>query len=239
MIIFPAIDIKDGNVVRLSQGKFDEVKEYSNDPIDTAKRWENEGAQWLHVVDLDGAFNGKLKNSKVVIDIAKSVSIPIQTGGGIRTKEDIELLIEGSVSRVILGTQVIEDREFFEDILRKWQDKIAISLDCSNGMVAERGWTKISDIKATDLVKELEALGLFCLIYTDIARDGMLSGPDFVGLEELLDLTNIPIIASGGVSQLEDIRKLANLQPKGLIGAITGKAIYEGKLNLKEALKIC
>jgi len=239
MIIFPAIDIKEGNVVRLVQGNFDEVTEYSGAPAATAKLWEEKGAQWIHVVDLDGAKTGKMQNKDTILNIAKSVEIPIQAGGGIRTEEDIRELIEGGVARVILGTKVIEDRAFLKRILERWKDKIAVSLDCSNGMVAQRGWTSTSNLKAVDFVKDLEALGLSCLIYTDIARDGMLGGPNFEGLAELAEETNIPIIASGGISNIDDIKKLLAFEGKGVIGAITGRAIYEGKLDLKEALKLC
>lgn len=239
MIIFPAIDIKGGNVVRLSQGNFDEVTEYSGSPVATAKLWEDKGAQWLHVVDLDGAKTGEMQNTDKILELAQSINIPVQTGGGIRTEEDIQKLLTGGIARVILGTRVIEDRSFLKKILDQWSDKIAVSLDCSNGMVAQRGWTSTSNVKATDFVKELEALGLSCLIYTDIARDGMLSGPNFEGLEEMAACTNIPIIASGGISNIEDIKKLIALEDKGIVGAITGRAIYEGKLDLKEALNLC
>ena len=239
MIIFPAIDIKDGKVVRLSQGKFDEVTEYSGDPVAMARLWEKKGAQWLHVVDLDGAKTGEMQNGEIILNIARSVSIPIQIGGGIRKKEDIQKLLDGGVSRTILGTKIIEDRIFLKEIIDQWKDKIAVSLDCSNGMIAQRGWTSTSNIKAIDFVGDLESLGLSCLIYTDIARDGMLTGPNFESLEELAMATNIPIIASGGISDIEDIKKLLAMQDKGIIGAITGRAIYEGKLDLKEALKLC
>jgi len=239
MIIFPAVDIKDGKVVRLSQGKFDEITEYSGDPVAMARLWEGKGAQWLHVVDLDGAKTGEMLNCEIILNIAQSVSIPIQIGGGIRKKEDIQKLLEGGVTRVILGTKIIEDRVFLKEIIDEWKDKIAVSLDCSDGIVAQRGWTSTSNIKAIDFVKDLEKLGLSCLIYTDIARDGMLTGPNFEGLIELAAATNIPIIASGGISDIEDIKKLLAIQDKGIIGAITGRAIYEGKLDLKETLKLC
>jgi phosphoribosylformimino-5-aminoimidazole carboxamide ribotide isomerase len=239
MIIFPAIDIKEGNVVRLAQGKFDEVTEYSGAPTAMAKLWENKGSEWIHVIDLDGAKTGTMQNIEAVLKIAKEVNIPIQTGGGIRREEDIKKLLEGGIARVILGTRAIEDLSFLKKMIDQWKDKIAVSLDCSNGMVAQRGWTSTSNLKATDFVKDLEALGLSCLIYTDIARDGMLTGPNFESLGELAATTNIPIIASGGISDIEDIKKLLAVEDKGIIGAITGKAIYEGKLDLKEALELC
>lgn len=238
MIIFPAIDIKNGNVVRLLQGKFDEITEYSSAPIATAKIWENKGAEYLHIVDLDGAQIGEPKNIDLIIKIAQAVKIPIEVGGGIRTKADIEKLINGGVQRVILGTKAIEDRTFLKEILAQWGDKIAISLDCKEGMLTLKGWVETTDIKVIDFVKELEALGLKCIIYTDIARDGMLTGPNLKSLKELLDSTNIPVIASGGISGIEDIKNLKKLEKKGVLGAITGKALYEGKLDLKEAIKV-
>ena len=237
MIIFPAIDIKDSNVVRLLQGKFDEVTEYSSDPLSIAKIWASKGAEWLHVVDLDGAQVGEPKNIDTIINIAQSINIPIETGGGIRNIEDIEKLITGGVERVILGTKAIEDKDFLKEILARWSEKIVISLDCKEGMLAQKGWVEITNIKAIDFVKELESYGTKCIIYTDIARDGMLTGPNFAALGELLDATNIPVIASGGISNIDDIKKLKFMEEKGILGAITGKAIYEGKLDLKEAIE--
>lgn len=239
MIIFPAIDIKDGKVVRLMQGRFDDVTEYATDPVTIAKQWVDQGAQWLHIIDLDGAQGGAIKNFDVIAQIAKSVSIPTQMGGGVRTKKDITQLLEAGIKRVILGTKVLEEREFLKKALAQGKDNIAVSLDCSRGIVAQRGWTELTDLKAWDLAKELEDLGLQCLIYTDIARDGTLKGPNFEGLTEILDAVNIPVIASGGIANMEDIKKLCALKNKGLIGAITGKAIYEGTIDLQEAIKLC
>ena len=239
MIIFPAIDIKDGKVVRLFQGKFDEVTEYSGDPLVVAQKWQQQGAKWLHVIDLDGARTGTMQNRDTIIAIAKKVPIPIQVGGGIRSHEDIQRLIDGGVARVILGTRVISDHNFLVEMLALWKNRIAISLDCSQGFVAQHGWTESSNVKAVDFVKNLEGLNIACLIYTDIARDGMLTGPDIVGLRGLLNMTEIPIIASGGVASVEDLRKLLDLEPEGLLGAIVGKAIYEGRVNLEEAIRVC
>lgn len=239
MIIFPAIDIKEGKVVRLLQGKFDKVTEYHHDPAFVAKQWEEKGAQWLHIVDLDGAKQGTMQNQPAILKIAQAVHIPTQVGGGIRNKEDIQTLIGGGVSRVVLGTRAIEDRAFLKEVLGQWPDKIAVSLDCHNGMVAQRGWTEQSGIKAIDLAKELEQLGLKFLIYTDIARDGMLTGPNYDGLKELIKMVRIPVIASGGIASIEDIKKLKVMEKDGVMGAITGKAIYEGKLDLEKALAIC
>ena len=187
MIIFPAIDIKEGKVVRLLQGRFDRITEYSKDPVAMAQHWQEEGAQWLHVVDLDGARDGEIKNLNIILDIARSVAIPVQMGGGVRRKEDIQKLLEGGIQRIILGTKVIEDRNFLKDILRLWKSHIAVSLDCAQGMVAQKGWTATSELKAVEFAQELEALGLTCLIYTDIAKDGMLAGPHWEGILELLE----------------------------------------------------
>ena len=239
MIIFPAIDIKEGRVVRLLQGKFDQVTQYDDDPVSMALKWESIGARWLHLVDLDGAKTGTMRNKDIVIRIAQSISIPVEVGGGIRTEKTIDSLLRNGIERVILGTKVIDNLEFLGRMIDRYSDKIAVSLDCSNGFVAGHGWTKTTDIRAIDLVKKLEEKGLSYLIYTDIATDGMLSGPNFKALDELCDATNIPIIASGGISCIEDIKKLITFQKKGIIGAITGKAIYEGTLDLKEALKLC
>ena len=239
MIVIPAIDIKEGKVVRLSQGKFHEITIYSGDPVATAKKWEAAGASWLHVVDLDGAEKGAMKNFDKIVEIAKSVTIPIQVGGGIRTSDDIAKLLSQGISRVILGTKVIEDKEFCKKILAQWANRIVISLDCSRGLVAQKGWTSLSGLKATDFASELQDLGLSCLIYTDIARDGTLKGPNLTSIKELLTAVRIPVIASGGVSSLEDIVKLKQLEPQGLMGAIVGKAIYEGCFALKDAIDLC
>ena len=239
MIIIPAIDLKDGKVVRLSRGKFEEMTVYSEDPIAIAKKWEKAGAPLLHVVDLDGAQKGAMKNFDLIVNIAKAVKIPLEVGGGIREKDDINKLLTSGIARVILGTKAIENRKFLKEILGKWRDKIAVSLDCHNGMVAQQGWSVTTELKATEFAEELEGLGLNTLIYTDIARDGTLSGPNFDGLKNVLDAVEMQVIASGGVGQLEDIKKLMKLEPYGLYGAIVGKAIYENKLDLKEAIKLC
>ena len=239
MIIFPAIDIQKGQVVRLLQGKFDQVTTYAADPAAMARQWADRGAGWLHVIDLDGAKEGRVRNWDSLREITQTVNTPVQMGGGVRALDDIERLMEMGVRRVVLGTKAIEDRGFLKQVLRRWPDRLAVSLDCINGRVAQRGWTSLTDWKGPDLARELEDLGLRYLIYTDIQRDGMLSGPNLDGLKEMLAATGMRLIASGGVSRLEDIRALKALEPQGLIGVITGKALYEGTLNLEEALKIC
>ena len=239
MILLPAIDLKDGKVVRLFQGKFSDVTEYGDDPLAIAVQWQDMGAEWLHVVDLDGAKDARMGNKDIIKRIAQTLRIPVEVGGGIRDEATIkDLLGDGKVARVILGTKAICNRAFLKNMIKKYGDKICVSLDCSNGYVASRGWVETSDVKATDLAKELEAMGLAWMVYTDIARDGTLTGPNFEQLETMLkSIKKINLIASGGVSNLEDIKKLASM--KGIAGVITGKAIYEGKLDFAAALKIC
>jgi len=238
MIIFPAIDIKDGSVVRLLQGEFNSVTEYSKDPLTIAEQWRDQGAQWLHIVDLDGAKTGQPKNIDIILEIAKTIKIPIQMGGGVRKIETIEKLLSNGISRVILGTKGVEDIQFLECALKMWKDKIVVSLDCKDGYLTSLGWTSTLKTKALDFVKALESMGVSCLIYTDIATDGMLAGPNISAFKELLKETNIPVIASGGVSNLEDIKALKSLECEGIMGAISGKAIYEGKLKLQEAIEM-
>ncbi len=239
MILIPAIDIKGGKVVRLFQGKFSDVTEYGDDPVTMALKWESMGAQWLHLVDLDGAKDGVMANRKVITKIAQTVKIPVEVGGGIRDKEIVEYLVNtAKVGRIILGTRAIENRNFLKKMLTKYGDKICVSLDCANGLVAGRGWVSTSNIKATDLVQELEAIGVKWIVYTDIARDGTLSGPNYEQLQTMLNtVRDVNVIASGGIGTIEDVRKLAAMP--GVVAAITGKAIYEDKLDFKEALKVC
>lgn len=238
MIIFPAIDIKDGKVVRLLQGKFDQVTEYAQDPASVALQWEAQGASWLHIVDLDGAKCGRLTNWDAIRSILETVQIPVQIGGGIRSELDVDQLIKAGAKRVILGTQAINNQDLLRHLIMKWGDAVAVSVDASNGYITKLGWTENTDILATDFAKKLEQIGLKCLIFTDIARDGMLTGPNVDSLASILNCVDIPLIASGGVSCLDDIRKLQTLESQGLIGVITGKALYEGTLDLADAIKI-
>ena len=239
MLILPAIDIKDGKVVRLFKGRFDMVSEYASDPVAMAQRWEDLGAPYLHVVDLDGAQSGERRNQALIKKIAKELKIPVETGGGIRSREVVDDYLNAGLARVILGTKVVEDRAFLSDVLSVGRERIAVSLDCSNGFVAQRGWVDTSTIKGTDMAREFEVMGLKYIIYTDIARDGTLEGPNMSGLKEMLDAVDISVIASGGVSALDDIKALLALERKNLYGVITGKAIYEGKLDVKMAFDLC
>ena len=239
MIIYPAIDIQNKKVVRLKQGRFDETTSYADDPVNMAKTWERVGAEWLHVVDLDGAQTGSPKNTETILNIARAVSIPVQCGGGIRTEADVAALLDAGVQRVVFGTKAVENLGFLRNLLQQWPDRIAVSLDCQDGYLTTKGWTKTTQIRATNFAKELKGIGVTCLIYTDIKTDGMLSGPNYAALQELLGAVSLPVIASGGIKDIHDIERLRGMEPLGVSGAITGRAIYEGTLDLKEAIRLC
>jgi phosphoribosylformimino-5-aminoimidazole carboxamide ribotide isomerase len=236
MLVIPAIDLKDGHCVRLLQGKKEAVTTYSNDPANTAKRWESYGARLLHIVDLDGAFTGSQKNLQAIMKIRQSVKIALQVGGGIRNIGNVMNLFSAGIDRIIIGTAAIEDPEFLTYACNKYPGKVLIGIDAMNGMVAIKGWEEITSVKAKELAKRLEMVGVSGIIYTDISRDGMLSGPNIEATGEMVESVKIPVIASGGVSCLEDIKNLMRI--KNLWGVITGKAIYSGALDLKEAMKI-
>ncbi len=239
MRIIPAIDIKNGKVVRLFKGRFDKVTEYGSDPVEMARHWQGEGATDLHVVDLDGAESGSRVNESVIKKIVKEIKIPVEVGGGIRTHEVINDYLQAGVTRVILGTKVVDEPSFLREALLTWNDRIAVSLDCWNGFVARRGWVELSAVKGVDLARDFVAMGLKYIIYTDIPRDGTLIGPNIEGLKEMLNVGEARVIASGGVKDLGDIRALAALKRSDLYGVIVGKAIYEGTLDLKDAAGVC
>ncbi|RYG74282.1 1-(5-phosphoribosyl)-5-[(5-phosphoribosylamino)methylideneamino]imidazole-4-carboxamide isomerase [Lentibacillus lipolyticus] len=230
MMLFPAIDIKDGNCVRLTQGDYNREQIYSNAPADMAKQWEQAQADYLHIVDLDGAKTGTAVNAETIREIVRSIHIPVQIGGGIRSMDTIDAYVEAGAERVIIGTAAINDRDFLNEAVTAHAGKIAVSIDARNGYVAIDGWTETSDIKATDLVKELEAAGVQTIIYTDILKDGMLKGPNFRELKTVNELTSMNVIASGGVSSVSDVRRLKAMD---LYGAIIGKALYDGTLSFK------
>lgn len=236
MLIIPAIDLKNGKCVRLLQGKADAVTEYSDNPAAVAKRWEALGAKLIHVVDLDGAFTGNQKNIEGIKEIRKSVTVDIEVGGGIRDMERIEMLFKLGINRVILGTIAIERPDFVKDACRLFPQRIIAGIDARDGMVAIKGWVEITNIKATELALRMEDYGVWGIIYTDISRDGMMAGPNFEAMREMVERVNIPVIASGGVSSLEDIKRLKEI--RGLYGVITGKALYSGAIDLKEAIEI-
>lgn len=235
-IIYPAIDIRGGKCVRLFQGDYAQETVYADSPLDMARQWVAQGASWIHLVDLDGAKEGKPANAELIKEIAKSVPVPVQVGGGIRTEAQIADYLEAGVSRVIVGTAAIEDEPFTERILQAHGSKIAIGLDCRNGLVATRGWLTTTDVLATELAKRLVSYGAETFIYTDIARDGTLTGPNVEEITALAVATGKSVIASGGVSNLEDLLTLSDHVSEGVSGAIVGKALYTGAFTLEEAL---
>lgn len=236
MLIIPAIDLKNGRCVRLLQGREDAVTAYSDDPASTAREWESCGAKLLHVVDLDGAFTGTQRNLDSIKKIRESVAMDIEVGGGIRDMEKIDELIGMGINRIILGTAVIEKPSLLKNACNKYPDRILVGIDAKDGRVAVKGWVEVTAVDARELALEVERNGACGIIYTDISKDGMLTGPNIKAVGEMVMTVNIPVIASGGVSSLEDIRKLMSI--KGLWGVITGKAVYSGALDLREAIKL-
>lgn len=232
MIIYPAIDIIDGKCVRLQQGSYSDVTIFGNDPVEMALKWEQQGAKYLHVVDLDGARSGNSDNSEVIRQIACKLSIPVQLGGGIRSLDTIENILSYGVSRVILGTSAVNNQDMLKTALKEYKDKIAVGIDAKDGMVAIHGWEKTSDFTAIEFAKKVEELGAKTVIYTDISRDGMLQGPNLAAMSEMAKVVKIEVIASGGVSCLKDI---VNLNVTGVKGVIVGKALYTGNIDLTEA----
>ncbi|WP_427340135.1 1-(5-phosphoribosyl)-5-[(5-phosphoribosylamino)methylideneamino]imidazole-4-carboxamide isomerase [Caloranaerobacter sp. DY30410] len=234
MIIFPAIDIKDGKCVRLRQGRFDDVTIYSDNPVEIAKKWEKEGCQYLHLVDLDGAVNGIPNNIELIKEIVSSVSIPVQIGGGIRSRKIVDILLECGVERVIIGTLAVRNPELLEQLIRDYGNRIVVSIDANDGFVAVDGWINLSSINSIEFAKDLEKIGVKTIVYTDISKDGMMKGPNFKVYEELKKKVNINIIASGGISSAGDVKKLKEI---GVYGCIVGKAIYSGAVKITELLK--
>lgn len=235
MIVLPAIDIKDGNCVRLFKGDFSTVSKVANDPYQVAQRFLDAGAQWMHMVDLDGAKDGKLINSELIIDIAKSFEIKVEVGGGIRDMNRIEHYLENGVDRVILGSAAVNDQSFVIDAVNNFDDQVAVGIDAKDGIVRAQGWTDKSELNYIDLAKQMESIGVKTIIFTDINQDGTLSGPNLVQLDKLRSAVSCDIIASGGVSNIKDI---INLNSLNIYGAITGKAIYSGNLDLRMAIQL-
>ncbi len=233
MRIYPAIDIKDGKCVRLLQGRFSDVTVYGDNPSEIAKRWEKEGGEYIHVVDLDGALKGRGVNSEIIKEICRSVNVPVQTGGGIRTMEDVEFMLKCGIERVIIGTSAVRDKEFIERAVSKYGKKIVIGIDAKDSMVAIEGWEEVSNFRAVDFAKEMEKIGVSTIVYTDIATDGTLKGPNLLAMEEMVKNTKIDIIASGGVGNIEHIKALV---PTGVEGVIVGRALYTGDVNLNEII---
>ncbi|HEY3697886.1 MAG TPA: 1-(5-phosphoribosyl)-5-[(5-phosphoribosylamino)methylideneamino]imidazole-4-carboxamide isomerase [Spongiibacteraceae bacterium] len=240
MLIIPAIDLKDGKCVRLRQGLMDDSTVYGDDPVSMAQRWVDAGARRLHLVDLNGAFAGTPVNGEAVIAIAKKFpQLPIQIGGGIRSIDIIEQYLNAGVSYVIIGTKAVKEPEFIGTVCRKFPNRIIVGIDAKNGLVATDGWAEVSSIKATELAQRFEQDGVTAIVYTDISRDGMLQGVNVEATATLAQASTIPVIASGGVTDMRDIRALKAVAAKGILGAITGRAIYENTLNLTEAQIYC
>ena len=238
MIIYPAIDIRGGRCVRLTEGRFDAETVFADDPAEMALKWAGLGAEFLHLVDLDGALAGEGKNVPVIQRILKSVSIPVQLGGGIRNLETIEKLLELGVTRLILGSAAVKNPELVAEACKKYPGHIAVGIDAKNGEVAIEGWGQGSGVAATELAKKMASFGVETIIYTDISRDGMLSGVNVEATAALARACGVPIIASGGVASLEDIRRVKAVEGDGVQGCIIGKAIYTGAVDLKEALAL-
>lgn len=235
MILYPAIDIYNGKCVRLSQGKFDQATVYYDNPVDAAKKWFDLGAQWLHVVDLNGAAEGKPVNLKAIEGIITSVNIPVQIGGGIRDESIAEIFLMMGVGRVVVGSVAIEDPDLVQILSVKYEQRFAVGLDAVKGKIAIHGWKTITDQDAIKVAQDFESMGLQHLIYTDISRDGMMTGPNIEELRTMIGSVGIPVIASGGISSIEDLKKIKEV---GAEGAILGRSLYEGTIDLKEALAL-
>ena len=236
MTIYPAIDILGGQAVRLTQGRKDQTTVYG-EPIEMATKWVNKGAEWLHVVDLDGAFEGRPKNLGVLRNMAAAVPrAKIQVGGGIRSMSTVGLLFDAGIERIVLGTAAVQDQEFVKNALAKHSGRMAIGIDARDGYVQISGWTKDSQIGAIDLARRLQDAGVRLVIYTDISRDGVLEGPNIEATRQMLENTQLSVIASGGVSSLQDVHRLAEINHSRLEGVIIGKALYEGRIRIEEAL---
>jgi phosphoribosylformimino-5-aminoimidazole carboxamide ribotide isomerase len=235
MLIIPAIDLKDGQCVRLTQGNMHQATVYSSDPAAMARRWADQGAQLLHVVDLNGAFDGEPKNLSHVEAIVNAVSIPVQVGGGIRSLDTVRMYLGAGAKRVVMGTTALRHRALVEEILDVFPERVVVSIDAKNGLVATDGWKTVTDVTAREAIISLSGLALAAVMYTDIAKDGMMAGPNLLSLKLIVDAAPVPIIASGGISCLDDITAIKALGSR-VEGVILGKALYEGKIDLKDAI---
>lgn len=236
MVILPAVDIMDSKPVRLYKGDFSTAHQVAEGALKTALDFEKAGAEWIHMVDLDGSLQKKRVNEQIFLSVAQNTSLKVEVGGGIRTMQDIEFYINSGISRVILGSVALKDPELVKEAVNAYGAKIAVGIDAKNGYAAAEGWTQTSDIYFTDLAEKMEQCGVKTIIYTDISKDGTLSGPNLEQLDEINKAVSCDIIASGGVTNISDIKALKSL---GLYGAICGKSIYSGSLDLKQALEVC
>ena len=235
MIVIPAIDLKDGRCVRLRQGDMAAETIYSTDVPAVARQWQEQGARLIHVVDLNGAVDGEPRNLREIQSVINTVSVKVQVGGGVRTIDTVRRYLAAVVSRVVLGTAALTDRTLLEQACKEFPRRVLLGLDARDGKLAVKGWTTVSETKAIDLLKELSGYDLGAVIYTDIARDGMLDGPNIEALREVVERSSFPVIASGGITRLEDLRAVKALGPR-LEGAIVGKALYDGKLDYRAAI---
>ncbi|MDD3223693.1 MAG: 1-(5-phosphoribosyl)-5-[(5-phosphoribosylamino)methylideneamino]imidazole-4-carboxamide isomerase [Clostridium sp.] len=235
MIILPAIDLKDGKCVRLYKGEFDKVEVVGKDPVQTAKKFKSAGAKFLHIVDLDGALNGEMVNLETVLKIVNEVDIKVEIGGGIRNINTVDSLLKQGIDRVILGSAALNNRSFLIEVVKKYGDKIAVGIDAKNEKVAVDGWTKVSGIQYIEFAKDIEKIGVRTIIFTDISKDGTLTGPNLQQLKKLKENVNCNIIASGGIKDIDDIK---NINKMGIYGTIVGKAIYSLNVDLKSAIKV-
>lgn len=238
MLFFPAIDIKDGKCVRLLQGEMDKATVFGDDPSVQAKKFADEGAEWIHIVDLNGAFAGVPVNHKAVEKIVKNVKVKLQLGGGIRDLDTVERWINAGIARVVLGTAALKNPELVINSCQKFPGRIAVGIDARDGMVAVEGWAKVSEIKAADLALKFEDAGVSAIIYTNIDNDGMMKGPDIEGTKKLAEMLTTKVILSGGISSIEDLRSAKKLDKFGVLGVISGRAIYENKFSVKEAIEV-
>jgi len=237
MDVIPAIDLLGGRCVRLYQGDYDQVQTYGENPVEVARQWQEQGATYLHVVDLDGAKAGHPVNLAAIEAIARAVEVPVQVGGGLRDRASVASLLNLGVRRIILGTIAVEQPELVTQLCQKFPDQIVVGIDARAGKVATRGWIETSEVLATELAQRMAIAGVAAIIYTDIYRDGTMQGPNLEALRELAAAIEIPIIASGGVSSVRDLLSLLSLEPLGVTGAIVGKALYTGEVSLKEAIR--
>ncbi len=239
MILIPAIDLKDGQCVRLRQGRMEDDTVFSDNPVEMAGRWYDAGARRLHLVDLNGAFEGKPVNGEIIQEITKTwPDLPVEIGGGIRTIETVEAYLEAGVAYVIIGTKAVEDPDFVTELCKQFPGNIIVGLDAMDGKVAIKGWAEVSDMDLFDLSRRFEGDGVDAIIYTDISRDGMMQGANVENTAKLAQAINIPVIASGGIHDLGDVEAICKVAHYGISGAITGRAIYEGTLDFAEGQKL-
>lgn len=237
MEVIPAIDLLEGRCVRLYQGDYDKAETFNEDPVAVAQQWVAQGATRLHLVDLDGAKKGTPVNRPAIAEIVRSTQVPVQVGGGLRDRQTVADVLALGVDRVILGTVAVEKPDLVEDLCKEFPGQIVVGIDARNGKVATRGWLETSEVLATDLAQQMAKLGAAAIIYTDIHRDGTLSGPNIEALREMAAAVDVPVIASGGVSSVTDLLSLLALEPQGVTGVIVGRALYTGDISLKEAIQ--